>query len=191
MPQLRPPMPFDEGFYEFIDGRWVQTPTSTCYAAMIWSRLGGYLGMHLDRPSVFLGHLVMQVLFRLPLSADPTRERRPDVAFVSSDRWPIDRPMSPVDDAWPVVPDLVAEVVSPADRAEELLSKVEEYFRVGVRLVWVVYPIERCIHVHESPNRMRVVTEADELDGGEALPGFRQRLDRLFGPVVTEKTAGA
>ncbi len=84
------------------------------------------------------------------------------------------------------MPDLAVEVVSPTDTAGKLLGKVREYFQAGVRLVWIVYPVQRCIHVYEAWNRIRVVTETDELDGGEVLPGFRRSLDRLFGPVVEE-----
>ena len=94
--------------------------------------------------------------------------------------------MSPTEDAWEVVPDLAVEVVGPTDVAEDLLGKVKEYFQAGVRLVWVVYPIQRCIHVYGAWNRIRVVTEADDLDGGAVLPGFRRSLDRLFGPVEAE-----
>src|SRR5207244_9611398 len=85
----------------------------------------------------------LEMLFRLPLSEDESRNRRPDIAFVTNDRWPESTPIpyrgNPVD----VVPDLAVEVVSPTDDAEALQEKVEEYLRAGVRLVWVVYPLVR------------------------------------------------
>ena len=58
-----------------------------------------------------LGVAVTETLFRLALPVD--RNRRPDVAFVSFERWPKDRPMVYRDNAWDVVPDLAVEVVSP------------------------------------------------------------------------------
>ena len=42
------------------------------------------------------------------------RQRRPDVAFVSYNRWPRQRRV-PRTEAWEVVPNLVVEVVSPTD----------------------------------------------------------------------------
>ncbi len=51
--------------------------------------------------------------FALRCRRVPSRNRRPDLAFVSFDRWPIDRPMSSRDNAWDVVPDLAVEVTSP------------------------------------------------------------------------------
>jgi Uma2 family endonuclease len=124
------------------------------------------------------------------MKKDPSRNRRPDLAFVSSDRWPADRPKSSRDNAWDVVPDLAVEVISPYDRANEQLKKVLEYFEAGVRLVWVVFPEWRVIHVYESPTQIRVLTEADTLDGGPVLPGFQLPLDRLFDPVVPVDDGG-
>lgn len=129
------------------------------------------------------GEAVVQILFRTPLPEDANRKRRPDVPFDSFDRWPIDRPMSPTDEAWDVVPDLAVEVTSPIDLAEDLLHMVAEYFKAGVRMVWVVYPIVRRIHVYDAWDRIRIVTEADNLDGGVVLPGFRLPLNGLFGTV--------
>lgn len=189
MARIGPLMPRDEALYEFIDGRWVEASASSVLAAVTWSELACALASYISRPVRLPDQLAIQTLFSLPWADDPSRARRPDIAFVSEGRWPIDRPHSPREDSWDVVPDLVVEVVSPTDRAADLLGKIQEYFRAGVRLVWVVHPIQRCIHVYEAWDRIRVVTEAGELDGGDVLPGFRRRLDRLFGPVEAEAKA--
>ena len=147
------------------------------------SRLNAYPAISIERQSPCPGQVVVETLFRIPLSKDASRKRRPDLAFVSAVRWPIDRPASLREDAWDIVPDVAVEVVCPADVAEDLLGKVKEYFQAGVRLVRVVHPIQRCIHVYGASYRIRVITEADEFGGGEGLPGFRRTLDRLFGPV--------
>ena len=47
----------------------------------------------------------------------------------------------------PITPDLAVEVVSPNDRVYEVDTKVEEYLRAGVPLVWVVNPETRVLHV--------------------------------------------
>jgi Uma2 family endonuclease len=186
MRRPEPPLPCDESLYEFVDGRWIETTPSSPCAGLIWTRLASYLGAHILRQDPCPGELAIQALFRIPRTDDPTRKLRPDVAFVSSERWPTDRPISPTEDAWDVVPDLTVKVVGPTEPTVDLLGRVKEYFEAGVRLVWVVSPIRRCIHVYEAWNRIRVVTETDDLDGGEVLPGFRRSLDRLFGPVEPE-----
>jgi Uma2 family endonuclease len=118
------------------------------------------------------------MLFRLPLSV--SRSRRPDVAFVTFERWPLSRLIPATDNAWDVVPDLAVEVISPSDLAEEILEKVSEYFQAGVRLVWIIYPQQRLAYVHESLTQVRCLSQADELDGGVVLPGFRLPLGNLF-----------
>jgi Uma2 family endonuclease len=184
-------LPDDEQLYEIVDGRRIETPSMSYHAALVATELGGDLIFHVRQQTPRPGHLAIEALFRIPLRKDSSRKRRPDIAFVSSERWPLDRPTSLSDDAWDVVPDLVVEVISPTDFAEGLLEKVWEYFQAGVRLVWLVYASQRCIHVFEAWNRIRVVTESDTLDGSEVLPGFRLPLDRLFesiGPAVGEET---
>jgi Uma2 family endonuclease len=183
--------PRDGVFYEFVDGRWIETPTMSTLASLVAARLNTDLTIHIVQQSPRPGQLVFETLFRIPTPTDPRRKRQPDLAFVSAGRWPLDRPIPLRRDAWDVVPDLAVEIVSPTDRAEDLLGKVHEYFQAGVRLVWVVYPIERCIHVYERWDRIRVVTETGELDGGEVLPGFRRSIDQLFGPVAPDNGAAS
>jgi Uma2 family endonuclease len=172
--------------YEIVEGRRVETPPMSYYAGLVASdlsfELGSYIRQQVPRP----GHIAIQVLFRIPLTKDSSRTRRPDIAFVSSERWPIDRPMSLRDEAWEVAPDLAVEVISPDDFVGALLNKVGEYFQAGVRLVWVVAPRHRCVHVFEAWDQIRVVIESGTLDGGGVLPGFQLPLNRLFGPVVRE-----
>lgn len=126
-----------------------------------------------------LGKVYPEMIFKLPPPVD--RNRRPDVAFVPYSRWPRERPM-PAGNAWEVLPDLCVEVVSPTDRAEEVREKVAEYFRAGVRLVWVIFPRLRLADVYEAAERVRVLGRADALDGGPVLPGFRLELAELFPP---------
>ncbi len=82
--------------------------------------------------------------------------------------------------AWAVIPDLAVEVVSPSNAAEHVTEKIEEYFEVGVRQVWVVFPNQRKIYVYSSPSSVRILTQDDELDGGDVLPGFRLAVATLF-----------
>ena len=99
------------------------------------------------------------------------RERRPDVAFVSYERWASDRRM-PKTRSWAVVPDLAIEVVSTTNTADEVADKLGEYFRVRVRQIWVVYPRQCMIYVYTSPKEVRVLTVGDVLDAGDVLPGL-------------------
>jgi Uma2 family endonuclease len=177
-------LPDDEQLYEIVDGQRIETPPMSYFAGLVATELGIDMGLHIREQVPLPGQLAIETLFRIPLSKDSSRKRRPDIAFVSSQRWPIDRAKSLRDDAWDVVPDLTVEVVSPTDFGEDLLDKVKEYFQAGVRQVWLFYPTSRYVHVFEAWNRIRVVTESDILDGGDVLPGFRSPLDRLFDAIA-------
>jgi Uma2 family endonuclease len=174
-----PPAPAllpEDDRYEIVDGKRVELPPMSAYASVVASRLHLHLGAWvLGRD---LGAAVQETLFQFP--APVSRNRRPDVAFVSYQRWPKGQAMAPAENAWPVVPDLAAEVVSPTDYTEDLLERVQEYFRVGVSLVWVVYPLRRAAQVYDSLAKIRGLTDQDDLDGGTVLPGLRVPLQALF-----------
>jgi Uma2 family endonuclease len=166
----------DDDLYEIIDGQRVRTPPMGVFAAWTAFELARHLG---NFAVANLGRTMTEALFHLP--APINRDRRPDVAFVSYQRWAKNRPIPRTDNAWDVVPNLVAEVVSPTDSAEELDDKIAEYFRAGVQVVWVVYPNQSKIHVYSSPTQpITVLSKDDVLDGGSILPGFRLALSELF-----------
>ena len=171
----------DEPLYEIVNGKRVSLEMSA-YSVRVGSRLSRLMGHFGDAHD--LGEVASENLFRLRLPGDQCR--CPDVAFVSFERWAKGRPMPLRGDAWDVVPDLMAEVVSPTDRAEDLMKKIIEYFQAGVRQVWVIYPIQRFVLVYESLTRVRGFTDADELDGGDVLPGFRTPVAGLFPAAAPE-----
>ena len=111
------------------------------------------------------------------LAQDPDTVRAPDLAFIVQERIP---PKEEQDGFWAVAPDLVAEVISPNDTAQDVQAKVIEWLATGVRLVWVVYPDERMVTEYRSPTQVRVLTTGDSLDGGDVVPGFTCPLSDLF-----------
>lgn len=175
-----PPSTEDEAFFEIIDGQEVELPPMSAYASVIAAILTGEL--YIFASTHPLGRSYPEMLFRLPLNG--SRNRRPDVAFVTFERWPQDRAIPLRDNAWDVVPDLAVEVISPTDLVDELMQKLVEYFQAEVRLVWVVHPLQRLVYVYETLTQVRILTLADELDGGAVLPGFRLPVAKLFPEAV-------
>lgn len=177
MPVLDPPLSRDdEPLFEIIDGRKVELPPMSTLSAYVSFQLMSHVNVFVL--SHDLGRSSHELLFRLPLPVD--RNRRPDGAFVSFARWPKGRPMPGHDNAWEVLPEIAVEVISPTEFAEEVLEKIDEYFRAGTSLVWVVYPNLQLMHVYESLTSIRVLTRKDTLDGGTILPGFRLPLTTIF-----------
>jgi Uma2 family endonuclease len=164
--------------YEVIEGVRVELPPMSNYATLVANEISQLVTAYAAPRR--LGRCVVETLFRLPLQ--PERNRRPDVAFVSTARWPADRPFSFTDNAWDVVPDLAIEVISPTDRVEELTDKIFDYFAAGVRAVWVVHPLQKFVQGYDALTICRGLSEEDELDGREILPGFRINISSIFPP---------
>jgi Uma2 family endonuclease len=167
--------PYDHDNFEIIDGVKQELPPMSADSQVLASRLSRHLGNFGVEQS--LGEAYTETLFKLPLEED--RNRKPDVAFVPYSRWPKNR-MPPSTNAWSVLPDLCVEVISPSDLADEIADRIDEYFRSGVRAVWVFHPRHRLATVYESVTAARILTHADTLDGGVVLPGFKLALTELF-----------
>ncbi len=171
---LAPP-PDADSLYEVVDGRRVEKPPTGTFQIFVTAILDQVLGTYAS--SNQLGRVFPEMLFRINPAGSPIR--RPDIAFVSYERWPRERKVNS-DNGWDVIPDLAIEVISPSNTADEVISKVREYFQAGVRRVWVVYPSERQVYVYSSPTKNSILGEGDDLDGEEILPGFRLALAELF-----------
>ena len=71
-------------------------------------------------------------------------------------------------------------MLSEGNTAEEMRRKLREYFKVGVRLVWLIDPATRTAEVYTSPRKKTTITAEEALDGGIVLPGFGLTLQELF-----------
>lgn len=165
----------EEPLYEVVNGEKVALSPMSIYASWITSRIDRRIGSHAETHG--LGTLVVEGLFIL----DPVKNlrRRPDVAFVSAEKWPVDQPLSESGD-WEMIPDLAVEVVSPNDIFQVVLARMREYFRLGVKQVWIVLPLDREIYIFDSSKDVRILTDVDDLDGGALLPGLRLSVGSLF-----------
>ncbi len=135
--------------------------------------LGGLLGRYLDANN--LGILTGA---DGPYTLEEAQIRFPDVAFIAWDDIPLDAdPSTPMPD-WTI--SLAVEVVSVGNTRGEMRRKLKDYFAAGTALVWYVYPIERVIRVYSSEVDCQTLTDADQLDGGNVLPGFRVSVRELF-----------
>lgn len=186
----RPPISHDEivAALSYPDALWeieygkVVEKTVSALAIWIANQLLVTLSQEIRR--LKLGHAVVEMVFIL----DRTRnlQLRPDLAYVSADRWPLDRTL-PFRTDWEVAPNIAVEVVSPSNRAGELSKKRRRYFRYGVEEVWVIYPEDRTIEVHD-PKGCRVFTHEDRLTSKQ-LPGIELELATLL-PVVEDASDG-
>ncbi|MEM1061413.1 MAG: Uma2 family endonuclease [Planctomycetota bacterium] len=159
---------------ELIDGTLVEKAVSA-WASRIALRLAILMGALVEQKR--LGFLLGEAGFvRLP-NLDG-RWRSPDLAFYRATPQAEEAVQST---AYPELsPALAVEVLSPGNSDTEINGKVDEYFRSGTELVWVIDPETKTAKVYAAVDRVTEIDEAGTLDGGDVLPGFSVKLGTLF-----------
>lgn len=166
-----------DAHYEIVDGQVQEKPAMGTFASVVAHHLFKMIDPFVESRS--LGFVVLEVLFTLD-AVRPLR-RCPDLAFISAERWPLDRPV-PEEGDWEVVPDLAIEVISPNDVEKNIGRKLREYFDAGVKQVWHVRPLVQNVTVYRSLRDVHVFTADDEIIVEDLLPGFRLALGPIFRP---------
>lgn len=161
----------DEEDFELIEGVLVPMVPPNFGHADLQLAVGTLLRTHASEHG--LGRVVGEAGFLL--QREPETVLAPDVAFVVSERLPV-KSSGFVE----LAPDLVVEILSPGNSPGEIERKVAIYLRSGVRSVWIVYPIERQIVVHQPSHPPSVFGERDQIDGGDVLPGLSLPVAEIF-----------
>jgi len=107
---------------------------------------------------------------------NPDRIRGADVAFISRARAPQGPPKGFLEYA----PELIAEIVSPSDRWQDIRAKLDDYFAIDVQQVWIVEPDTRSVLVYRSPTEATKLGEGETLQGEGPLKGFSLPVAQIF-----------
>ena len=162
-----------DGLWEVIDGELVaMSPTGRPHTRIV-IKLIYFLTIYV------LPRRLGEVLAPdsgIVLSERPLVVRVPDTAFIRAER------LHDVDDMgfFRVVPDLVVEVVSPSDRAGQVIAKALLWLEAGATVVWSVDPESETVTIFKAGQAPRSLTVNDMLDGGDVLPGCALPLRELF-----------
>lgn len=163
-----------EALYEIVDGERVELENMAIYSHQVATRLF----RNLIQSSVEQrGFVTIEALFILDFERD--LRRRPDVAFVSHERWPADQELPETGD-WQVIPNLCVEVTSPHDLHQNVVHKLQEYFEYGVAEVWQVMPEDQQVHIYEAPDKLSILKIGDTIRNRALLPEFEISLQTLF-----------
>jgi Uma2 family endonuclease len=111
------------------------------------------------------------------VSHDPDTVRSPDVAFVRGERIPAGGVRAFFDGA----PDLAVEVISPSDRASEVIAKARDWLRSGCTAVWVIDPETRTVTIYSTRQPTLFLSAEETLVCDDLLPGFRLPVSHIFG----------
>ena len=77
-------------------------------------------------------------------------------------------------------PTLVAEVLSPSDKQQDVEDKIAAYLAADVPHIWIVTPRFRTVTVYRPGSTPRVYGVEDEIDAEPHLPGFRAAVATIF-----------
>jgi Uma2 family endonuclease len=164
----------DGNLYELVKGELRMMSPAGRRHGRVALKLGLLLGNH-----VFQHHLgeVYAAETGFLLSRDPDTVRAPDLAFVSESR------LREIDDDSgyvAIAPDLAGEVVSPTDSFSQVEEKALAWLAAGVRMVLVVDPANRRLHVYRSADCIAVLDETALLDADDVIPGWKLAVRDLF-----------
>ncbi len=101
--------------------------------------------------------------------------RAPDLAVILGDRYQELRDAKVI----PIIPEIVAEVLSPSETPRMIHRKLKQYFEAGVKEVWLIDPEVREIEVWTGPSLPPALT-GDAVLESNLLPGFALPLEQLF-----------
>ncbi|HLO85305.1 MAG TPA: Uma2 family endonuclease [Nostocaceae cyanobacterium] len=100
----------------------------------------------------------------------------PDVTYISYQRLPKSWKFN---QACPVPPELVIEIISPNQTIKEFADKAKDYLAAGVARVWIIDPEAMTIRVFLSPDESQNYTD-DTPILDDVLPGFELTVRQLF-----------
>ncbi|MDX2042422.1 MAG: Uma2 family endonuclease [Acidobacteriota bacterium] len=158
--------------YEIVNGKPEKKEPDGAQHGSTIMRLGTRLGTHAEANElggVYSSNTTFQI---------GQNQRLPDLAFVSNERMPEE---GEVDGIAPIAPDLAIEVISPNDVLEKVTAKIEDYFAAGVHQVWLVSLRSRTVSIYDSPTKVTILTENEDLTSEAILPGFCCRIAEIFG----------
>ena len=99
-----------------------------------------------------------------------------NVAYVSAELLAETGPKQNIFDGPPV---LAVEIMSPSDKHEYVVKKIDVYLEVGT-VVWIVDPDLRTVVIFRPGRRAELFNEEQELTCEPELPGFRVAVTLFF-----------
>ncbi len=100
----------------------------------------------------------------------------PDLAVILGDRSDELRGAKVI----PIVPEIVAEVLSPSEYPARIHRKMAQYFKAGVKEVWLIDPEACTVEVWTSPTLPENALTGEDALTSALLPGFALPLADLF-----------
>ena len=106
----------------------------------------------------------------------PNKIRIPDISFYTPlqlrakhENWHTDR-----------ISEFVVEVISEHDEAIKVEQKLHEYFAVGVKVVWQIFPEYELVKIYTSIKNVTICTDDDICSAAPVVPEFAISIQDIF-----------
>lgn len=106
----------------------------------------------------------------------PNKIRIPDISFYTPlqlrakhENWHTDR-----------ISEFVVEVISEHDEAIKVEQKLHEYFAVGVKVVWQIFPEYELVKIYTSIKNVTICTDDDICSAAPIVPEFAISIQDIF-----------
>jgi len=164
--------PFEEDKrYELDEGELIEMARPTYMHNRVLKNLIFALESYCRRTHV--GELLIsENLFALSYNT----RRAPDAAIILGDRHEELKNAKVI----PIIPEIAAEVLSPAETPRTIHRKLKQYFGAGVKEVWLIDHDVREIEIWKGPSLPDPVLAGADVLTSVLLPGFALPLEELF-----------
>ena len=169
-------LPDDDQTYEFVNGQAVpKVLLSTMSPKFFHSAITGALFTLLSQWSQNRGRVCIEWALLLRWQDKPWVPV-PDLTYISYDRLP---KTWVKDEACPVCPDLVIEIISPGQTFGAMTEKSTNYLLAGISCVWVVDSAARSITLF-SPDSLPQTYRGDRAIATPLLPALTITPNQVF-----------
>ncbi len=106
-------------------------------------------------------------------------KRSPDVSWMPREKWEA-VPKAERKKFTKLVPDFVIELLSPSDSLFSTREKMEEYIDNGVRLGWLIDPMNETVHIYRQNGEIEILKNPESVSGENVLPGFALNVREIW-----------
>jgi Uma2 family endonuclease len=113
--------------------------------------------------------------------------RSPDAAWIKKSRWEAISSEERQKFA-PICPDFVVELRSASDRLKVLQEKMKEYIENGVKLGWLIDPIQKQVSIYRPEVEMECLENPATVSAEPVLSGFILDLNKIWSGISETET---
>lgn len=158
----------NDGFkYEWNDGELIKFTGMNKTQLYIYNIL---LDLFIDKGLRNFGTIVAEQDVQL----SGIQMRRPDIAYFTKEQ--VKNTKKGIDE----IPEFVIEIISGNDNINKVEEKIIEYYKAGVKVVWLIMAENKTVHVYTSRKTVNVCYETDICSAKPVLDDFEITVNEIF-----------